>query len=400
MISGAVIGTTASASEADELPVVAELEGLDAAAADRFVAHRETGTGLQTAAVPPGECRTATDVHKKPIMVRYAGANRYETAACVSFWTWSAWDADVDPDFKAKAVVLASGDAFPDALAGGPLAAHAQGPLLLSPPDELPPAIMTEIQRVLAPGGLVYLLGGATSLSNAIRNELQAASFTTRRLAGSNRYETAVAIADELPDTSNFFFVTGDNFPDALGAGTAAATLSLDAKLDTNPDTRPYVMLLTDDATMPTATRDFAIARGNQFREWTLVTAGGAADQAAVATFGADSLAARFVGSNRYETAALIAEEIFSVDGALVGFYAGLATGLHFPDALPAASSLALVCGPLLLTPSSQLNTSTRNFLVDHKGQGHVLDVFGGTSAISNTVAKDALAAFSHHPDE
>jgi ell wall binding domain 2 (CWB2) len=385
-----------------DLPDVAGLATLDRTAIARFAANRAVGTrtdGVGIAAVPPEECQTVTDTGVPPTMLRYAGSNRYETAVCVSFWTWPAWDdPEVAPELKAKAVVLARGDAFPDALAGGPLAAYAQGPLLLTPPDDLPSAVLNEIQLTLAPGGLVYLLGGTSSVSNGIQSELQAAGFATKRLAGSNRYETALTIAEELPDTSNFFFVTGNNFPDALGAGTAAAALSLSAKLDTDPETLPFPLLLTNDATMPTATRNFVINRGTEFGVWSLLTAGGAADRAAATAFGADSLAARFVGSNRYETATMIAASNIFIDpetGVLAGLGAGLATGLNFPDALPATSSLVLFGEPLLLTPSTQLHAATRDFLVAHEGEGAFLDVFGGPSTISNTVANQARTAFA-----
>jgi PKD repeat protein len=276
--------------------------------------------------------------------LRYAGANRYETAVCVSYWTWYDHDDSQAPaNSKANAVVLARGDIFPDALAGGPLAAYRQGPLLLTTPTSLRPEVKSEIERVLAPGGLVYLLGGTASLANGIRDELQQAGYQTKRLAGSNRYETAIAVAEEMPDTSNFFFATGTNFPDGLAAGNAASALSIWSQLDTDPATRPFALLLTNGDLMPASTLSFATSRGNQFGTWTLVTAGGPADQAARNAFGTVNLSARLVGSDRYDTATQIAEAVFAIHdtGGLVGSGAGLATGLTFPDALSATASLA-----------------------------------------------------------
>jgi hypothetical protein len=271
--------------------------------------------------------------------------------------------------------------------------------LLLTPSDELPDAVMAEITRVLAPGKQVYLLGGPSSVSNDIRDELQAAGFSTRRLSGPNRYETAIAIAEELPDTSNFFFATGRNFPDALGAGTAAAALSLEAKLSGDPEFRPFALLLTNDQEMPESVFNFVSARGDQFGEWTLVTTGGAADAAAAAAFGSSNLAARFAGSNRYETAVEIAEGLFTDStGVLVGEGAGLATGLKFPDALSATSLLAIFAEPLLLTREDQLSSATRTFLEDHAGEAPFLDVFGGTSTVSNAIANAAADAFEPSP--
>jgi hypothetical protein len=329
--------------------------------------------------------------------LRYAGANRYETAVCVSYWTWYDHDDPGAPvTSKATAVVLARGDIFPDALAGGPLAAYTGGPLLLTTPSSLRPEVKSEIERVLAPGGLVYLLGGTNSLSNGIRDQLQQAGFQTKRLAGSDRYETAIAVAEEMPDTSNFFFATGGNFPDGLAAGNAASALSIWSHLDTDPATRPFALLLTNGDLMPTSTLSFATSRGNQFGTWTLVTAGGPADQAARNAFGTVNLSARLVGSNRYDTAAQIAEAVFASrdTGRLVGNGVGLATGLTFPDALSATASLAVFAEPSLLTSSNQLSSATGAFLASHAGDGAYLDVFGGTSAVSDAAVSAAEAAF------
>src|SRR5258707_300599 len=68
----------------------------------------------------------------------------------------------------ANAVVLAKGDAFRDALAGIPLATAKQGPLLVTPGTSLDPGVLGEIQRVLAPGKTVYVLGGVKALTPTV----------------------------------------------------------------------------------------------------------------------------------------------------------------------------------------------------------------------------------------
>jgi putative cell wall-binding protein len=93
-------------------------------------------------------------------------------------------------------VVLARDDDFADALAGAPLTAD--GMLLLTPGAALDPAVRAEIDRVLPPGALVYLLGGTAVLSAAVEQELVDAGYETRRLAGPTRIETAVAVAGEV----------------------------------------------------------------------------------------------------------------------------------------------------------------------------------------------------------
>lgn len=324
--------------------------------------------------------------------LRYAGANRYDTAVCASLSTWaSAGDPDVKPEFLAGAVVLARGDAFPDALAGGPFATHVNAPLLLTSPTALLPTVQAEIQRVLPTGGTVYLLGGTGSLSAGVEAKLTSLGYAPTRLAGANRFETAIRIAEAMPATSDFFITTGMDFPDALAAGSTAAYL--------NRGTGTSVLLFTNNTAMPAVTRDFAVARRAQFGRWNLVTAGGAADRAAVTAFGATSLAERFVGRNRFETATLLARKYYVEGGSLVGAGAAIANGMDFPDALAATSTLAIYGEPLLLAQTGALSAETRQFLDDHAGTTAttpaVLDLFGGTGVLSDAVKNAAVAAFT-----
>ncbi len=73
---------------------------------------------------------------------RVGGDDPVATAVSVSQTSFS------DPA-AVNAVVLASSEAFPDALTGTPLAAQLGGPLLLTPGGELSPAVADEIRRLL-----------------------------------------------------------------------------------------------------------------------------------------------------------------------------------------------------------------------------------------------------------
>jgi hypothetical protein len=66
---------------------------------------------------------------------------------------------------QADAVVLATGNGFADALAGVPLAAKANGPLLLVDGNSATVRrdVLDEIERVLKPGGTVYVLSAAAA---------------------------------------------------------------------------------------------------------------------------------------------------------------------------------------------------------------------------------------------
>jgi hypothetical protein len=92
-----------------------------------------------------------------------AGANRYETSRLVAERFFPA------PSF----VGVASGENFPDALAGGAHAARRAAPLLLSPPAGLPAPITAYLQarRNSITGGVLY--GGSTAVSENVRNGVE-----------------------------------------------------------------------------------------------------------------------------------------------------------------------------------------------------------------------------------
>ncbi len=98
------------------------------------------------------------------------------------------------PAGQVEAVVLARQDTFPDALGAAALSADVGGPLLLTPPDGLAADTRAEIERVLSPGGTVYLLGGRAALTPAVEAELDELGYRTPRFPGADRVQTAAMI--------------------------------------------------------------------------------------------------------------------------------------------------------------------------------------------------------------
>jgi putative cell wall-binding protein len=89
-------------------------------------------------------------------VTRIAGADRYGTAAAIA-----ARFADDRPS-----TYLATGVAYPDALAGGPAAAKSDVPLLLVAPDRLPTPTAGQLDRIRPDRLLV--LGGLRSVSDEV----------------------------------------------------------------------------------------------------------------------------------------------------------------------------------------------------------------------------------------
>lgn len=149
-------------------------------------------------------------------VTRLSGLNRYETAAEIS--------AAAFPD-PVPVVYIATGENFPDALAGGPAAVAAGGPILLTLPTAIPDATTEELLR-LAPEHIV-VLGGSSVVGDEVVGDLEPyASGTVTRVARDNRYATAAAVAETLPAAAGPIYLgTGWDFPDIL-AGTPLAGTS------------------------------------------------------------------------------------------------------------------------------------------------------------------------------
>ncbi len=96
-------------------------------------------------------------------VTRLAGADRYATAAAVSAWAYPG---------GAPSVFLAAGTAFPDALSGAVAAGLAGVPVILTRPDTVPAAALTEVRR-LAPTSLA-VLGGTGAVSEGVARLLNA----------------------------------------------------------------------------------------------------------------------------------------------------------------------------------------------------------------------------------
>ena len=290
----------------------------------------------------------------QPVLSRRAGADRFGTAAAISGAAYDKQGAD--------AVVLARSDTYPDALVGAPFAASKNAPLLYTSGAALPASTAAEVTRVLAPGKTVYLLGGASAIPASVAMQLTRMGYGVSRISGSDRYATAVAVADAMGSPSTVFLATAANYADALAAGPAAAHAA-------------GAILLTNGTAMPPATTAYLAAHPG-----TTYAVGGPAATA-------DQSASAISGADRYATATLVAQQFFATPTTV-----GLASGVTFADALPAAGYLARVGGPLLLTDPNALPSTASTYLTAAQSSITKALVFGGSSAVS-TAAQTEFSA-------
>ena len=285
-----------------------------------------------------------------------------------------------DANRAAQAVVLANSDGFADGLAAGPLAAYAGGPLLLNGQAGLDARVSAEIQRILprkaADGSKnsVLLVGGTGALGTAVATSISRLGYDVVRIAGSDRFDTAVQVAAAMDAHGPFLLTDGTQFADALSAGPAAAHLS--------GKTQTAALLLTNGTRMPDATRTFLADNAGA----TVYAIGGAATKAAPATPKANQLA----GKDRFETSVLTARTFFTQADAPV-----FASGLSFPDALSGGAFAGLADQPILLVQSDALPASVSGYLTDNRATVEHGAVFGGTASVSPSVVTATLAVLN-----
>jgi putative cell wall-binding protein len=307
---------------------------------------RNQGKGILTSPVFDG-----------PLPERWAGPDRYSTAAAISQATFSPG--------VAVAYVATSAN-FPDALAGG-AAAAGSGPILLVAQTGIPAATASELNR-LKPGQIV-VLGGTGAVSSQVQTQLGSyTSGSVIRLAGSDRYATAAAVskAHFAPGVPIAYVATGLNFPDALAGGPAAATAG-------GP------ILLTSPDVLPAATA----AELERLEPNRIVVLGGSGVISDPVLNDLRTFApkvARVAGLDRYSTAAAVSSSVFS-SGVPVVF---VATGQNYPDALAGGTAAAVRGGPILLVTASFVPSATRAEIL--RLQPSEIIVLGGSGAVSDGV--------------
>jgi subtilisin family serine protease/putative cell wall-binding protein len=146
-------------------------------------------------------------------VTRVSGPDRYATAAAISYSAFGA----------AQTVYVATGTNYPDALAGGAAAARGGVPILLVTATGVPGPTASELAR-LRPSHIV-VMGGTGVISQSVVAQLGAYAPNIIRIAGPDRYATAVALSATMYPANGVdavYLATGASFPDGLSAGPVA----------------------------------------------------------------------------------------------------------------------------------------------------------------------------------
>ena len=267
-------------------------------------------------------------------LIRISGSDRVDTAVRQALSGWPQ---------GTSTVVLARSDDFPDALAGVPLAAQLDAPILLTSPQGLDSRVQKALMA-LHPGK-VYLLGGEGALSAKVSTDLKALGWDSGkqiRLSGVNRYATAANIVQAITGVQNsaVAVTTGENFPDALSIASIAGQNRMP-------------VLLTSKTQVPQET----LAALQQLKPSQVYLIGG---EGVISPSVAQGLSSslnlpsasviRLAGASRYETMAAVGN---AFDGEIKGL--SFATGEDFPNALTGAALAVHEHQTLVLLPGTSL---------------------------------------------
>lgn len=290
--------------------------------------------------------------------LRLGGETRMETSFRISDEGW--------PE-GADTVIVASGLAYPDAMAGVPLAGMLDAPILLTgeQPDE---SLMAQLDRLGANN--VLILGGEKSVGPDVEFTLHGTGRNVERIYGADRYATCAAIARrmaELGDISHEVFVaSGANFPDALSVSPAAGVMN-----------QPILYAAPDGELSPEITafiRDCGITGA--------VIAGGetAVPPVVVERLGAAGIirTERISGTDRYQTSLAVNRRYSSV---LDSEDVALASGENFPDALSGGAFAARRAMPVVLLTNRASIPGAYEFVSDRAGTRYILGLEGALSA-------------------
>ncbi len=218
-------------------------------------------------------------------------------------------------------------------------------------------------------------VGGGENVAGVDGN-LGPAGIGIARIEGADRFDVSARIA-ELYDpavTDTAFVTNGLNFPDALSAGPAAASLGAPVLLVSPTSIPASVASVLDDLGLTT-----------------IYVIGGPASvsPSVVSQLGAYAdTVTRISGADRYEASRNVAREFW---GESSGAY--MATGVNFPDALAAGPAASLYQYPIVLEngQSTTLSAGTKDLLGD-LGVTRVT-IAGGPNSFSSALESGLASA-------
>lgn len=303
----------------------------------------------------------ATTASENP---RLWGSDRYETAAKVAQTGWTS---------TSDYAVIASGEGYADALCAAPLAKVNNAPILLTQNGDLNANALSELKRLNVKHA--FIVGGTGVVSQNVEDKVKAQVGDVQRLAGQNRYETSVKVAEKLGTASKIVLASGEGYADALSAAPVAAIEGMP-------------ILLTQSNTLSTATAEYIKANTGITKTYVIGGYASVSDAAMNLAPGAE----RISGSDRYATNAAVINK-FASDFNFSKAYFALGngpTGNEFADALTGSALAAKDKAPLIIV-GKELSDSTKDLIKTRLTKNTTITVLGGTANIADSMVSDVI---------
>ena len=282
---------------------------------------------------------------------RLAGADMYETSAEVAKAGWKT----------SYYAIIVSGENFSDALCSAPLAQKYNAPLLLTSKDTLNDQTKTQLSRLKVKE--VKIIGGVGVISSAVEQSIKNMGIEVTRIAGNDRYETSMKIAQSMGQFTQAVIASGDTFPDALSIAPIAAMKGIP-------------ILLTPKDSLPNGLKAYLIKTVQS----TYVVGGtGVISDNVLKQLPAPK---RLSGIDRYDTNISIINE-FANELDFSTCY--VSTGEQFADALAGSALAALTNSPVFLV-SNPVNQSTIDYFRSKISSINKEIVFGGTVVVPDSI--------------
>ncbi|MTK13966.1 MAG: cell wall-binding repeat-containing protein [Clostridiaceae bacterium] len=297
-------------------------------------------------------------------VTRISGSDRYATAAQVAIKNWTT----------SKNVVLVSGDGYADAVSASTLAKKLNAPILLTTAEELDQNASSVLALLRAEN--VYVIGGNSSISQDVRNKLKS-KYTLTELGGKNRYETNIAVANELinlgVDPSNVIMVGGEGFSDALSVAPVASAKE------------QILLLANNDVNYMKSAINFLKANNSK------VTVVGTKYVINDEIYSAVNSTSRIDGGiDRFDTNLKVLSA-FSTALNFNNIYITNASNNGYADALVASAVAGKTGGALVLLGSAGSNATNDaiSFIKANSTKFSDLNVIGGTGVVTDTTIKN-----------
>lgn len=311
---------------------------------------------------------------------RIDGDNRYETARKLIETGWTR--------NSCSTVIVATGDSYPDALAGASLAGVYDCPIVLTSGESLSEDASIAIRRLGADH--VIVLGGPSAVSATAYTSIEAivGANNVERVYGSTRYETNYMMYQKGFGSwsSTAIIATGTNFPDCL----AVSSYAYAAKAP---------VFYTDEYGALSQQAQAALSSGGFSN---VVIIGGTAvvssttEQQASSTVGGSSHVIRLSGSTRYATSSSVSSWAtghslaYSVQPSTTLSYdcCCIATGANFPDGLAAGPLCGENESALLLVDPQETYGGVCLTTNIHSAQASITRgyIAGGTAAVPASI--------------